>query len=74
MFIFLGLGFFLNAYWLRHELDINYVRQMIELQIWGTFSIALGGGLVFAAFLTRRLVKRWGLNGDKVTVNAQHYP
>jgi len=65
VFLFVGLGSYLNAYLLRNETDLNYIREVKEIQFWGTLAIAIGAGLLFTAFLTRFLVRRWGLNGEK---------
>ena len=65
VFLFLGGGFFLNAYRLRGETEINYVRQAMDMQFWGIFSLALGVGLLVVAFLTNMLVKSWGLDNER---------
>ena len=64
VFLFVGVGFFLNAYRIRNETDINYVRQVLDLQYWSIFSIAIGVGLLFVAFLTSWFVRKWGINGS----------
>ena len=65
VFVFIGLGSYLNAFLLRNESEMNYVRQVKDIQFWGTLAIALGAGLLFTALLTTFLVRRWGLNGEK---------
>ena len=65
VFLFLGPAFLLDSYWLRGETEIRYTTQAKDLQFWGLSSLALGLGLLMAAFLTNMLVKKWGLNGGK---------
>lgn len=59
--IAIGAGFLLNAFLLRHETDINYVRKMLDLNYWGTFSCALGIGLLIVAGISQYLAAQWGL-------------
>ncbi len=67
VFLFVGIGFFMNAYRLGFETDLNFLREAMEQRFWGTFSIAIGLGLLVVSFLTSMLVKRWHL-GDGNTM------
>jgi hypothetical protein len=55
----LGGALFVNALRLRGETDINYVRQAMGLNYWGTIFIGCGVGLLVAAALSHALAKRW---------------
>lgn len=51
----LGVAFLANAFRLRGETDINFIRKMEDLQYWGTAAVALGIGLLIVAAVTHRL-------------------
>ncbi|RPH38028.1 hypothetical protein EHM92_01140 [bacterium] len=68
VFLFVGIGFFVNAYGLGFAADLNSLREATEQRFWGTFSVAIGLGLLLVAYLTSVLVKRWHLeNGHTVS-------
>lgn len=69
IFLFVGLGFLMNATRLGREEDINYIRQSMDLRFWGIFSLVLGGGLLVVGYLTSELVKKWGLDSSKRNIN-----
>jgi len=71
VFLFLGSGFLLDAYWLRGETEIRYISQAKDMQFWGAFCLALGAGLVMAGVITNVLIKRWARDGEKEEPRAK---
>ena len=55
----LGGAMFVNALRLRGETDINFVREAMGMNYWGTIFVACGVGLLVAAGLSHALAKRW---------------
>ena len=53
VFVFVGIGFFVNAYRLGFETDVNFLREAMEQRFWGTFSLSIGLGLLLVSYLTR---------------------
>lgn len=59
----IGAGFWLNAWSIAHEPDINFIRRAADERWWGTLCLASSVGLGAAAMLSMRLARRWGLIG-----------
>jgi hypothetical protein len=59
--ILLGLGgaLLLNALRLRGESDINYVREAMGMNYWGTIFLGGGVALMIVAVVSYFLAKRW---------------
>jgi hypothetical protein len=51
----LGVAFLANAFRLRGETDINFIRKVEDLRYWGTAAVALGVGLLIVAAVSHRL-------------------
>ena len=64
VFVFVGIAFFMNAYRLGFETDVNFLREAMEQRFWGTFCVAIGLGLLVVALLTSTLIKRWSLGNS----------
>jgi hypothetical protein len=59
--VLLGLGgaLLLNATRLRGETDINFVREAMGMNYWGTIFLGGGAALMVAAMVSYVLAKRW---------------
>lgn len=59
--ILLGLGtaLLLNALRLRDQSDINFVREAMGLNYWGTIFVGGGAALMIVAVVSHYLAKRW---------------
>jgi hypothetical protein len=59
--ILLGLGaaLLLNALRLRGETDINYIREAMGMNYWGTIFLGGGVALMIVAVVSYFLAKRW---------------
>ena len=59
--ILLGLGsaLLLNATRLRGETDINYIREAMGMNYWGTIFLGGGVALMVVALVSYFLAKRW---------------
>ena len=59
--ILLGLGgaLLLNANRLRGETDINYIREAMGMNYWGTIFLGGGVALMIVAIVSYFLAKRW---------------
>jgi hypothetical protein len=58
VFLFLGAASLVNAARIAGETDINYVRQALDLNYWGTLMLALGLALLLVAGLTHLMTRQ----------------
>ena len=55
----LGIALLLNALRLRDQTDINFVREAMGLNYWGTIFASGGAALMIVAIVSYYLAKRW---------------
>jgi hypothetical protein len=57
----LGAGFIATVLTTPANADINLIRAAEEAKYWGTFCLALAGGLTVAFLLAQNRARAWGL-------------
>jgi len=55
----LGIALLLNALRLRGQTDINFVREAMGMNYWGTIFVGGGAALMIVAIVSHVLTKRW---------------